>query len=260
MAAHSRANTTEVSRERHIFSLSDEESRERFLLGGFAAFLAALASWLQVDLQVIRGPDFLLTACVSIVKLPILFAIGGFVAAIHTDERKPWKIAQLGIAAPAILLAGLLGANVNAQRGANTSTNDGIRATPTPTPVGWVFEPRVAYAHPSLQDEPKRFSLPDESRASQIWRGLTAQAPRRIYFVIVSQHDTLPEAQAAAKKLNEQELSEQIFKAEVYEPSGGYPSYAVVIGANLTLPEAENLRAQAIAAGVNPLPVWRLEE
>ena len=55
------------------------------------------------------------------------------------------------------------------------------------------------------------------------------------------------------------DLVVDILNAEVYEPSGGFKTYAIVLGANLTRSQAEALRDEARAAGWPPrTDIWQL--
>ncbi len=218
-------------------------SQQRFLLGGVGALLPAALYLLTLDFEAVAAKVTLWVVLGVLVKIQAQFLIGGFWGWLHTSEKNPVKLAELGMLAPAII-AGLLNGQTLKEGG----------------PPSVSLAP-VAHAETIESGPPKRFSLPEESGSEQFWRGFTGQMPARVWFVVVSSHPSLADAQSAATALEEQGLSTQGFKAEVFEPSGGFSAYAVVIGANLSLREAEDLRQRAIGAGFSiDTRVWRLEQ
>lgn len=81
-------------------------AKKRFYLGGLGALMPVLVSLLAVDIGAMldQGGDLTTGNIVGfIVRYLVLFSIGGFVAYLHSDENKPIKLFELGIAAPALL-------------------------------------------------------------------------------------------------------------------------------------------------------------
>jgi hypothetical protein len=79
---------------------------KRFLIGGVGALMPILVTLLAVDLGAIFAQHSSVTAANVVgvlVRYVILFVIGGFVAYLHEDERKPFKLFEIGIAAPALI-------------------------------------------------------------------------------------------------------------------------------------------------------------
>jgi hypothetical protein len=109
---------------------------------------------------------------------------------------------------------------------------------------------------------PKTFAPPQEDALEQLRRGVTGSLPTRVWFVIAGTAPTLQDAQESARIMAAQvpqALLLDDLRAEVYEPSGGFRYYAVVLGANLTLSQAEALRERAVAAGwPSDTYLWRL--
>jgi len=78
----------------------------RFGIGGTGALLPVLVSLLAVDLAYIidHFREYTLGIYVgTALRYMLLFILGGVVAALNSDERKPIKLVQLGIAAPALV-------------------------------------------------------------------------------------------------------------------------------------------------------------
>ena len=85
----------------------------RFWIGGGGALLPLLVTLLAVDLAYIIDyyRDYTFGTYVgTALRYVLLFAAGGAVAALNTDEINPIKLVQIGIAAPA-----LIASYVNAQ-------------------------------------------------------------------------------------------------------------------------------------------------
>lgn len=85
----------------------------RFWIGGGGALLPLLVTLLAIDLANIidHFRDYTIGTYVgTALRYLVLFALGGIVAALNSDEMKPIKLVQLGIAAPA-----LIASYVNAQ-------------------------------------------------------------------------------------------------------------------------------------------------
>jgi hypothetical protein len=81
-------------------------SSTRFWIGGGGAMLPLLVTLLAVDLgPLIDHPSALSigTYVGAAIRYIVLFAIGGIVAALNSDEVQPVKLVQLGIAAPALI-------------------------------------------------------------------------------------------------------------------------------------------------------------
>ena len=89
--------------------------------------------------------------------------------------------------------------------------------------------------------------MPEESSIQQFWRGLIGSSPKKVWFVIIGSHKKLKDAQEQVEQIIEMPND---FTAEIYAPYGENPYYAVIIGANLTYKEAQQLRQAAIKTGL----------
>src|SRR5262249_28372704 len=139
-----------------------------------------------------------------------LFFVGGFIAYLHADEEKPFKIFEIGVAGPALLAGALTTAQLapsklpppQAEPKAGLSI-DFVRPVYAQSPLG--------------NDEIKRFSLPKESGWDQFLEGFVGRTPKKVWFVIAGSHLRLDEARKQAEKINREHPG---FRAEVYAPYG----------------------------------------
>ena len=95
----------------------------RFWIGGGGALLPLLVTLLALDLTSIidnAGSYSVGTYVGTGLRYAVLFALGGIVATLNYDEKKPIKLVQLGIAAPA-LIASYMNAQAPAAPARNTS-------------------------------------------------------------------------------------------------------------------------------------------
>jgi cell division protein FtsN len=165
----------------------------------------------------------------------VLFLIGGFVAWLYSDETVRFKVFLLGMGAPA-MLAGYVTAS------ANTSDTPGASSSPPLMFIQTVH----AQAAPKA-DDLKHFTLPAPTATEQVYEGLTGARPKNVWFVIAGSFLSLDSARDYSRKINRGFPG---FHADVYAPYRDNPSYAVVIGAQLTQQDAKTLRDKAMNAGL----------
>lgn len=77
----------------------------KVLIGGLGALTPIIMNLLVVDLENLLLGITALAVIAYVIKVAILFYIGGLVAYLNKDENKPVKLFQLGIYAPAMILA-----------------------------------------------------------------------------------------------------------------------------------------------------------
>jgi len=169
-----------------------------------------------------------------------LFFVGGFIAYLHTDEDKPFKIFEIGIAAPALLAGALTTAQLAPNRPSAGPPEGRVGGSIT------LVLPAYAQSTPA-SDKVRRFTLAPESGWDQFLEGFIGRTPKNVWFVIVGSHQRLEDARKQAEKVNREHPG---FRADVYAPYGDNPYYAVVIGGNLTEKEARALKDRAIMAGL----------
>lgn len=248
----------------------------KFLIGGLGGCLAVFGpdigkimfSWQEPSLSLANFICFLF-------KLFIAFGLGSLMVALYKDEENLMKLLQLGLAAPAFFIGISNGANIAAQNTNYIQLNNQFSAqigtmtneinelksrlnrtfldqgTPNQN-LGRNFDFKIfivnaQYQQPNLT-EFKQFSLPKVTTGEKILKGIYGSGiPENTWFVIVGSHINSGDAVKQAEEIN-QKMPD--FHAEVYAPYGGNPYHAVVIGSNLTLNKAKELRKKAVAAGL----------
>jgi hypothetical protein len=126
---------------------------QRFWIGGGGALLPLLVTLLAVDISGIidHAAQYTVGTYVGVgLRYIILFALGGIIAALNSDEQKPIKLVQLGIAAPA-----LVASYVNAQT-ANANPPPPKPAAPVQTPGTTGFLNFVSPANATEQNGSER--------------------------------------------------------------------------------------------------------
>ena len=212
-------------------------NRQKIFIGGLGALTPIILNLLILDLGgTLENLKWGLLVG-YIIRVIVLFYVGGLIAFLHKDENSAIKLFELGIAAPALITAMLNAHNIESPKGVNVSEKQKIGSVIFVTP---------AYAQ-RVEDKLKTFSVPEESTFEQIKRGLFGSKPQRVWFVIVGSHLKLEDAEKQAKQINSKTKE---FNAEVYDRYGGNPYYGVIIGANLTYEDAQQLRRKAIDSGL----------
>lgn len=79
--------------------------RDKILIGGLGALTPIIMNLLVVDLEKLLINLTTITMIAYTIKVVLLFYIGGVVAYLNKDEHKPFKLFQLGIYAPAMIIA-----------------------------------------------------------------------------------------------------------------------------------------------------------
>lgn len=213
---------------------------QKIMLGGLGALMPVIMNLLVVDLHILFLNLTLVALLAYFTRVVILFFLGGLVAFLHKDENSPFKLLQLGVAAPALITGLLNGAQVELPKVP-------LPAEANPS-ASTYFVPPV-YAQPTRGTEVKTFSLPKETLGEQVQRGLIGSVPTRVWFVIVGSYSSQENAERSVKQI-EREFGPKGFKPVVYAPYGGNPYWAVVIGSNLSSQEAQQLQQRAITAGL----------
>jgi hypothetical protein len=229
-----------VMADTHPAERAEMTTCRKCLLGGLGALTPIILNLAVVDIQTTLTNLTLLVGVGYLIRVVILFYVGGLWVYLHKDEKSPLKVFELGVVAPALIIAAMNGANASQAR---THFAAGPGPAAALSAVTGFFIP-TAYARGS-DPEVKKFSPPKESVTEQLWRGISGSRSERVWFLIAGSSRDLRAAREQARRINRETPD---FKAEVYEDGD---SYAVVIGpANLTLDEAKNLKQKALDAKV----------
>jgi len=223
--------------------------RDRFIIGGLGALTPILSNLLLLDYQGVFFNLTLFTLIGVAFKCVVFFLAGGLVIHFfYPDEKQRMKIFQIGLAGPAMIMAMANGARVSSTPPPTTSP----AAVRTQNSRLFRMFSGVVYAAPE-GPRFKVFAPPKESITAQLVRGVTGSIPSNIFFAIAGSYSTAQEAQNALPGV------QRIFpKAEIYGPSGGNNYYSIVIGSQVTLPEAQGAVRKALVADIRSAYTWRL--
>ena len=227
--------------------------KQKILIGGIGASTPVIATLAVVDLAPLLRDLNLYEVIGQLVRVLALFAMGGFVAYLHTDENKPIKLFQLGLAAPALIVSMMNADRINdgGGQGSASPTEPVARAVmflpmsadPEPYPP----DPVLAQADTSIVDTvAKTYAMPKQTKTEQFVEGLLGARPRNSHFVVVAWDSTYAGARQQAEALV---MGKKGFVAEIYEPMDENDLYTVVIGSFLTRSEADTLLDKATKAG-----------
>jgi len=208
---------------------------------------------LVIDFNALHDSLTLLSIFGYFVRVTVLFGLGGLVAYLHAPERQALKLFQLGLGAPAVLLAMLNG--VNAQHPTAAPTDHKVA-----TVQSWQLDlvPAAEAAEAPDEQPAKTFSAAEPTAIEQFFQGFLGRRPNQAWFVISGSHLTREAAQKQADEINR---SGKGLTAEVYAPFGESKYYAVVIGAGLSQEEAWTVRQRALLAGLpKDTYLWALPE
>lgn len=221
---------------------------ERILLGMAGALMPIIATLYFYDFSNFSTTTF--NGVSYGVKTFILLGLGALTAHLHSTETNKLKILQLGLAVPSLLTAVYTGNNLKETQ-LKHDIEERTRVVGYTIPTEEFSFPFFSSAHaqgrlPRAKNAQK-FRSPDQNVAQSIWQGVTGTGPENIWYVIVSSHKTIEEAQAKITEINLLGLS---YKPEIYMPYKSNVYYSVIIGSNLVLDEAKKLRTKAIADGL----------
>jgi len=227
---------------------------KKILIGGLGALTPIIMNLLVIDLEVLLVKVTLFAVLGYLIRVIILFYLGGMTAFLHKDEDSPVKIFELGIVAPALITALINAGQIDVPRVASPETTEKISTIQFVT---------SAYAQEQQEKdttkiEVKTFSMPKETKIQQFWRGLIGMSPKNIYYVIVGTYEKKEDAHKQIVQIKERTSD---FEPEIFFPYGDEKKYAVTIGANLAKSEARQLQKKAMDSGYfKQAFVWNLIE
>ncbi|WP_281558835.1 hypothetical protein [Thalassomonas sp. RHCl1] len=220
---------------------------QRIALGAIGGITPYLVTLLSIDFKTAVVNYEILDWVGLIVRCIILIFLGAFVAYLHKTENEPFKVFQLGLAAPALLATFING---------GIGSNESLPVSPLANQYSISIFPQAFAANPSAESTKKKqyqneqmLKEPKISGWSRFLRGVAGTklqtSQQNSYFVIVGSHNSYKQAKAQAKSLEKKN-----YKAKVYNPQGFAKPYAVAIASNISKKEALQLRNKAIADGL----------
>jgi hypothetical protein len=232
-----------------------KQAHAHFLIAGLGAAFPMICQIIMVD-----KTNFLEVPAVTLLGFLLrvlgVFLVGGvFAHYVYWSERNPAKLFLAAMSAPALITAignGQSAANVNpsltkSRAGAEISVRTrGTERKSSLFPWSW-----TVYA---AQSGFKTLSLPEEPFGKQLWRGITGDAPKDVYFAMAGSYLTATWAQLAARRV---QALPDLAAATVYAPSAGNQYYSVVIKPNVTMEVAQALARKAVDAGILDAYAWR---
>ena len=211
----------------------------------------------------------LITVGVATLKTIVFIGLGGLVAYLHSTEKMPVTLIQLGVAAPALLIGGIHGSTLRCISEATKPCLDtaAVASNGSTTLSGLYMDVNITSAAlDPVSSTLKKFGLPSESISAQVVRGLTGYGGNNVWYVIVGWYANPDEAALQAQAIAQ---SAAALRVDVYQPYPDNPGsclpaspactqYAVVAGGNLVLQQAQLLLQQTLDAGLPDARLWRL--
>lgn len=214
------------------------DSKKRILIGAIGGISPIIISLLVVDVISLYKETGLIDGIGLGIRFLVLIFIGGLVGYLHQNEQEPFKLFQLGIAAPALLTTAINGNSIT-----NQSQLHEYRSQTDIT-----FFIKSAYADQHAYTNSNLFLEPKVSDTQLFLRGLLGTKlfnEEDDWFVIIGSHKNIQRAKAQVTV-----AAEKKYKAKIYSPSDQSEYYSVVIGANLDLKSAQRLQHEAVKHGL----------
>ena len=232
---------------------------KKVLLGGVGALTPIILNLMAVAVVLLLDNE-IATTIGYVVRVIVLFYLGGIVAYLHTDEKSPIKLFELGVAAPAIITAMMNAHNLNDLKKPATDKTDKamlelILSTAYAEETPAVVRQIVAEQQSGFLE--KFWEGFSGSRKGTAQRTPDPAETKRRYYVVVSTENSYEEAAKRAETFNARIPG---FHAEPYRALNGLSG--VLIGSNLSREQAVALRDKAIQAGFpsTSYVVWKIEE
>ncbi|MDP1602788.1 MAG: hypothetical protein Q8M03_05930, partial [Legionella sp.] len=233
----------------------------RMGIGCVGALTPILINVLIVDLQTTLSNVTLVSVVFYLIRVAALCGAACIVIFLNSDEVRPVKLFQLGVAAPALLTGMINGAVIAKGNGAPPVASPPAQSMLYDGPgiERISFMPsfvNAAYAQPVAQD----VAVEDCTKAKQATftqqalKGLLGLQPDNQWYVVVGSNPTAQSATGDAVLLNRRYVGK--FTAKVCAPAGSSDGrFRVVIGEGMSYDSASKLRADAVAAGL-PGDAW----
>jgi hypothetical protein len=236
----SAAVTTFEQNAVNVSTATELTMRSKILIGGLGALTPIILNLLVVDLKTTFTTITAVVVLGYLIRVGVLFAIGGGMAYFHKDERNALKLFEIGIVAPALITA-LMNGTTNIKDSNARASSEPVAVTAGLTD----FLIPTAYAQDRAR-EIKRYTPPKEALSEQLWRGLSGSQDENVWFVVAGTY-RVGELQKARELVRKIAQSNSAHKAEIYQND---KYLAVVIGANLMVSDARALKKKASDANI----------
>lgn len=159
--------------------------RNRFLIGGLGAMMPIFVTLLSLDYAAWINHNAEISAGHLIgfsIRYIILFLLGGVIAYLHEDEIKPYKLFQIGIAAPA-LVTSLVAAN---------SIENAMQSSTAPQETARIHQGHISFSLIASANASESHSQPIvlAGFVSDIVEGVTGKAVGKAYQQKVNKKNT----------------------------------------------------------------------
>lgn len=233
--------------------------KTRMIIGGIGGIAPLIISLLVVDVVALVNDLALMDAIGLAVRCLVLIFIGAMVGYLHNSEYEPFKVFQLGIAAPALLTTAINGYSVvGPSAGLKEMKTSAYQSIPDKR-FSMNFISSAHAEEPEFRGKfinRNAFKQPKVTNFERFMHGLIG---KRIsskgddWYVITGSHRDYEQAREQILQINTKQ-----YAGKIYRPGNDSDFYAVAIGANLTLAEAKKLRQRAIRKGLpKDTYLWR---
>ena len=235
------------------------DNKTRIIIGGIGGIAPLIISLLVVDLTSLLSDLAMMDAIGLAVRCLVLIFIGAMVGYLHNNEHEPFKVFQLGIAAPALLTTAINGYSVVGPAATLKEIKTSSYQSESVDRLSFSIIPA---AHAEEVKFQKRFvnhdafKQPKVTNVERFMRGLIGKRINSTgddWYVITGSHRDYERALGQIQEINKKK-----FAGKVYQPNVGSDYFAVAIGANLSLAEAQKLKDNAIKKGLpKDTYIWR---
>jgi FecR-like protein len=187
---------------------------QKFFLGGLGGLAPIIMNLLVLDLAVLLTGLNPLTVVGYVIRVLVLFGVGGFVAWLHTSERNRVKVFEIGLGAPAFILAFLNAGHVAANLPSQSS------ALLSATAYAQVGEQIKKEDTRGNQKGAYTVKVEEESKLNEFLRGFlgTAKRPTGIVVAVEGKSTIAHKNQTAAVAIK---LRDPVFPGNLIETGPG---------------------------------------
>lgn len=187
---------------------------QKFLIGGLGGLAPIIMNLLVLDLAVLLTGLTALTVVGYFIRVLVLFGVGGFVAWLHTGERNRLKIFEIGLGAPAFILAFLNAGHVAANLPSQSST------LLSATAYAQVGEPIKKDDTAGNQKGAYTVKVEEESKLNEFLRGFlgTARRPTGVVVAVEGRSSIAQKNHTVAVPLK---VKDPVFPGDLIETGPG---------------------------------------